>query len=212
MKKPFYMLFALVAMLSVVACNDYETYAEQREKEDNAIREFIQKRNINVITEAQFRDKGYTTDVSKNEYVLISSNGVYMQIVRKGCGRQMNKGETATVLCRFKEYNVFTDSITLTNEVLQFNSIVDKMTVTRTSDTYTGTFIEGESVMVMAYSYTDVRGGWLTPLNHINIGRPEKEGDEIAKVNVIVPAAQGTYNAVQSVTPYYYEITYEKGI
>lgn len=212
MKKPFFVIFALLALLSTVGCNDYETYAEQREKEDNAISQFIKNRGINVITEAQFREKGYTTDVSKNEYVLISSNGVYMQIVRKGCGRPLYDGETATVLCRFKEYNVFTDSITLTNEVLKFSSIVDKMTVTRTSDSYAAAFIQGESVMAMAYTYTDVPGGWLTPFNYINIGRPEKEGDEVAKVNIIVPSAQGTRLAVENVNPYYYEITYEKGI
>lgn len=212
MKKTFYVLFALMAALIVASCNDYETYAEQREKEDKAISQFISNRGIKVISEEEFRNKNYTTDVSKNEYVLINSSGVYMQIVRKGCGSPLANGETATVLARFKERNVFADTLTLTNQVLTFSSVVDKMTVTRTSDSYTASFIQGESVMVLAYTYTDVPAGWLTPFNYINIGRWEKEGDETAKVNLIVPSAQGTQNAVQNVIPYFYEITYEKGI
>ena len=57
---------------------------------------------------------------------------------------------------------------------------------------------------------TSVPGGWLVPLNYVKIGRPENEGEETAKVRLIVPHSQGTADASSSVTPYYYEITYQK--
>lgn len=74
-----------------------------------------------------------------------------MQIVRNGCGEKIKDGETATVLCRFTEKNILTDSIQLSNDILQYNSIVDKMTVTNTSGTFTASFIYGESVMNWVY-------------------------------------------------------------
>jgi hypothetical protein len=48
------------------------------------------------------------------------------------------------------------------------------------------------------------------PLNYVKIGRPENEGEETAKVRLIVPHSQGTADASSSVTPYYYEITYQR--
>ena len=48
------------------------------------------------------------------------------------------------------------------------------------------------------------------PLNYVNVGRPEKEDDEVAKVRLIVPHSQGTADASSSVYPCYYEITYER--
>lgn len=93
MKRFFIACLTLTAIMFVSSCNDYETYAEQTEKERNAIREFIADRNINVITEATFKEQGNTTDVSKNEFVLFDNTGVYMQIVRKGCGSPIAAGE-----------------------------------------------------------------------------------------------------------------------
>ena len=48
------------------------------------------------------------------------------------------------------------------------------------------------------------------PFNYINVGRPEKDDDEIAKVKLIVPHSQGTADATSNVVPCYYEITYER--
>ena len=70
---------------------------------------------IKVISEEQFEKQGNTTDVSKNQYVLFASSGVYMQIIDKGTGEPLKKGETATVLCRFTENNLITDTLQLTN-------------------------------------------------------------------------------------------------
>lgn len=209
MKRTIIAVFSLVALLLVSSCSHYETYAEQTEKERNAIREFLSEKKINVISEATFKAQNYTTDVNKNEFVLFDNTGVYLQIVRKGCGSPIANGETTSVLCRFKEYNILTDSLILTNEVMKLSYLVDKMNVTRTSDSFTASFVEG--VMFTQYQSASVPAGWLVPLLYINVGRLEKEEDEIAKVNIIVPHSQGHQSAVTGVYPCYYEITYQKG-
>jgi hypothetical protein len=114
------------------------------------------------------------------------------------------------VLCRFKEYNILTDSLILTNEVMKLSYLVDKMNVTRTSDSFTASFVEG--VMFTQYQSASVPAGWLVPLLYINVGRLEKEEDEIAKVNIIVPHSQGHQSAVTGVYPCYYEITYQTSV
>ena len=89
---------------------------------------------------------------------------------------------------------------------------VDKMYVTRNGTTITASFVSDPQpgMMQMYHSSTSVPGGWLVPLNYVNVGRPEKETDEIAKVRLIVPHSQGTADASSSVYPCYYEITYER--
>lgn len=211
MKKILVILYSLMLLAVIASCNDYETYAEQKDKERNAINRFINDSSINVIDEATFRSQGGITNVSRNEFVLFESTGVYMQIVRKGCGAPLKNGETATVLCRFTEKNILTDSIQATNNILTFSSVVDKMSVTRSSDSYTASFISGESVMSMYYG-SSVPSGWLVPLNYINLGRPKDATEETAKVKLIVPHSQGQSYASQNVYPCYYIITYEKGL
>ena len=111
MKRTIIAVFSLVVLLLVSSCSHYETYAEQTEKERDAIRKFLTEKKINVISEATFKAQNYTTDVNKNEFVLFDNTGVYLQIVRKGCGSPIANGETTSVLCRFKEYNILTDSL-----------------------------------------------------------------------------------------------------
>lgn len=202
---------ALFAAVMVISCDDTETYAEQKDRERAAISRFIADSAINVITETQFADQGYTTDLSKNQFVLLQNSGVYMQIVREGCGEKIKDGETTTVLCRFTERNILTDSLQLTNDILSFSSIVDKMTVTNTSGTFTASFIENQSVMAMFYGSTSVPSGWLVPFTYIKVGRQENADEEIAKVNLIVPHTQGHQYASSGVYPCYYTITYERG-
>lgn len=212
MRKLIYALLVLVvAVVSFASCSDGETYADQKKKENAAINAYIRDSAVKVISESEFKAQDSTTDVSKNEFVLFESTGVYMQVIRKGCGEKIKSGETATVLCRFNEYNLLTDSLILSNNVLYYSSIVDKMTVTNTSGTYTGVFISGSSIMASAYSSTAVPSGWLAALPFVNIGRPSKDGDEIAKVKLIVPSPQGQASAMSSVYPCLYEITFERG-
>ena len=219
MNKIIYTLLFVFGLIGLTSCNDYETYADMKEKEQNAISDFIARESINVIDEATFKNQGETTDTARNEFVYMSRTGVYMQIVRKGCGRPLEDKKSASILCRFMEKNLLTDSVLIRND--QKNSLyisslgqyidtsqyVDKMYVTRNGTTITAMF---ESGMMQTYhSSTSVPGGWLVPLNYINVGRPEKDGDEIAKVRLIVPHSQGTADASSSVFPCYYEITYE---
>ena len=214
MRKLAYFMMLVIGVVTIISCNYDETYAEQKERERNAIAKFVSDSAIHVISEEEFANKGYTTDVSKNEFVLFESKGVYMQIVRNGCGEKIKDGETATVLCRFTEKNILTDSIQLSNDILQYNSIVDKMTVTNTSGTFTASFIYGESVMNWVYgssSNTTVPTGWLVPLPYIKVGRPVAITDEIAKVKLIVPHDMGQSYATSSVYPCYYIVTYERG-
>lgn len=213
MRKLTFWVLCIVGVVLFVACNDTETYAEQKEKERSAIYKFIADSAVNVISEAQFFAQDSTTDVSKNEFVLFESSGVYMQIIRKGCGEKLKDGETATVLCRFTEKNLKkgADSVQLSNENLTYSSVPEKMSVKNTSGTFSASFEKGSSIMYYTYGSTSVPSGWLTPFSYINLGRPVKDGDEIAKVRLIVPHTQGHAYASQSVYPCLYDITYERG-
>lgn len=211
MRKLALAFMALIAAFTVISCDDTETYAEQKDRERAAINRFIADSAINVISETQFAEQGYKTDVSKNQFVLLQNSGVYMQIVREGCGEKIKEGETTTVLCRFTERNILTDSLQLTNDILSFSSIVDKMTVTNTSGTFTASFIKDQSVMAMFYGSTSVPAGWLVPFTYIKVGRQDTADEEIAKVNLIVPHTQGHQYASSGVYPCYYTITYERG-
>ena len=220
MNKIIYTLLFVFSMIGLTSCNDYETYADLKEKEQNAISNFISREGIQVIDETTFKNQSETTDTTRNQFVYMSRTGVYMQIVRKGCGSPLEDKKSVSLLCRFMEKNLLTDSILIRNDqkssfyltnigrYIDTSQYVDKMYVTRNGTTITAMF---ESGMMQTYhSSTSVPGGWLVPLNYINVGRPEKEGDQIAKVRLIVPHSQGTADASSTVFPCYYEISYER--
>ena len=211
------MLLAMVVSL-FAACNDYETYSDLKKKERQAISKFLVDSAINVISEKQFEEQGQTTDLKKNQYVLLNKSGVYMQIIRKGCGQQVESGKTVNVLCRFSETNILTDSMLIRNDIvgtiymngqyIDVSQYVDKMTVQRNGSTFQASFVSG--MMQLYHGTSSVPSGWLVPLLYINVGRPLQEGDEIAKVKLIVPHSQGTQTASQSVYPAFYVITYQR--
>ena len=211
MRKTSLLLLALVGIVLFASCNNDETYADQKKKERSAINSYLANEKIKVITEDEFYANDSTTDVSKNEFVLFESSGVYMQIVRKGCGELIKDGENTSVLCRFTERNLLTDSIQLSNDVLAYSSLVEKMNVKRSSGQYTASFVAGSSIMYSAYGSTSVPSGWLVPLAYINLGRPASATDQVAKVRIIVPHTQGQQYATQNVYPCLYDITYERG-
>lgn len=213
MGKIKFILFAFAAIFTLMSCDDTESYADQKKKERAAINSYITKNKIKVISESEFFEQDTTTDVSKNEYVLFDNTGVYMQIIREGCGEKLKDGETATVLCRFTEWNLLTDSLQLANNIgaSEFNH-PDIMIVKNTSGTFKASFVEGSSVMYFIYGSTSVPAGWLTPLTYIKIGRPANPGEEIAKVKLIVPHTQGHQYATSGVYPCLYEITYQRGL
>ena len=203
---------ALLAIVAITSCSNSETYADQKKKERSAINRYIADQKINVISESTFYAQDSTTDVSKNQYVLFDNTGVYMQIERKGCGEKLKNGETATVLCRFNEYNIMEgDSALQLTNITQYSWLVDKMTVKNTSGTFTASFLSGESLMYSRYSSAAVPAGWLVPLTYINLGRPVNENDQVAKVRLIVPHTQGQSDASQNVYPCLYEITMQRG-
>lgn len=204
-------LLLIICGIVITSCENDETYADMKDKERSAINEFIQKKGIKVIDEATFLANDSTTDLAKNEYVLFSGTGVYMQIVNKGVGPKIEKGDQVTVLCRFSEYNIMNDALQLTNNSMFWSAIVDKMTVTNTSGTFTGIFDSNSSVMVRAYNTTEVPAGWLVPFTYIKIGRPATDDDQAAKVRLIVPHSQGQAYARQNVYPCYYELTFQQG-
>lgn len=212
MRKLTLMLLAIAAIATTTSCSDSETYADQKKKERSAINSYIADKNINVISEDQFYAQDSTTNVSKNEYVLFDKTGVYMQIVRKGEGEKLKIGETATVLCRFDEYNLLDnpDTLQMSNNVGTYAYIPEKMTVTNRSGSFTGSFITGSSIMYYLYSSTAVPNGWLVPFSYINLGRLTSS-ECLAKVRLIVPHSQGHSGASSSVYPCFYEITYERG-
>ena len=197
-KKVFTALWALLAVV-MASCEDYETYAEQKEKERAHINDFIFERGITVIDMETFVANDSTTDVSKNEYVLFEDKGVYMQIVRKGEGKMMQDGDRGVFMARYLEYNI-AQGDTISGNL--YASTPDYFTCERNGDTFSASFTQGYMYGIYGSA---VPKGWLLPLSYITPGRPN---DKAAKVRLIVPHGEGTSNAAQYVYPTYYEITY----
>ena len=219
------LLFVFAAGL-FCSCDDEETYADRREKENQQIQNFLNTGvsltdtnsdtysinvpgGINVISESDFAAKGYTTDVERNEYVLFNSSGVYMQILRKGPGKPLAEGETATVLVRYTEYDISSAYVRSTNVLNAYAVMPDVMTCSNSYGTIQASFLSG--VMKNTYDTSTVPAGWLIPLKYINLGRQESEDEEVARVRVIVPSTQGQINASANVYACFYDISYTRG-
>ena len=76
MKRVCYIFLVLMSAIVLASCRDTETYAERLEKERAAISKYLTDSAVTVISEAQFERQNYTTDVRKNEFVLIAGSGV----------------------------------------------------------------------------------------------------------------------------------------
>ena len=197
------MAFALV-LVALWSCDDYETYGERKEKERDAITEYIKSRNIKEITEDEFVLKGCTTDTLAHEYVYLAKSGIWMQIIRKGEGTMLENKKQVNVLLRYVEYNILEGAILTSN--YNYSNLYDKMTVYREGSSYTASFVQG--IMYSAYG-ASVPAGWLVPLEYITLARPTSD-QALAEVRLIVPHSQGTSQAQSSVYPCYYQITYER--
>lgn len=230
MKNFLFAMIAFAAVFSFAACNDSETYKDMRDRELDSISSFLRKENIKVISEDEFtrrwNDNQRLTDTAKNnnEWVLFNSNGIYMQVIDQGCGDYIKKGETADVLVRFDEYNLSyaaemsNKCLTLSNNVPAYSYYVDKMSVTNTSGTFTGSFVNPKaSLMALTYnsSYTGISStvpsGWLIPFSWVKIGRPKTDDDRIAHIRLLVPHSYGTTSASGSVQACVYDMTLQKG-
>ena len=207
MKKLAYILILIAVVLT--SCNDYETYGDKKEKERNAISKFIADSSFTIITEDEFVKNGYNTDLERREFVKIDKSGVYMQIVRPGCGEILKDGDAVTLDCRYTEYDILNDSTMTYNTTVAYASTPDRLAVTRNSGTFTASFISGR--MATVYS-TSCPAGWLVPLSYIKVGRPTSMEETCAKVRLIVPHTQGHAYASSNVTPYFYTITFQREI
>lgn len=220
----FILMMFVLAGAGLVSCDDDDTYAERKEHERKAINSFLSNgtcvlgldkndtilsvKPINVISEEQFHAQDSTTNVAKNEYVLIKSAGVYMQIVSKGAGKKLASGETAKVITRFLEFNILGDSLMCRNNSLQYVAVPDIMNVSNSYGVFTASFLSG--VMQSFHRSTAVPNGWTIPFTYINLSR---QTSSLAKVRLIVPHDSGTTDA-QSTTgvyPCYYELTFQRG-
>lgn len=208
MKKNVFAVLAII-MLAVpsilVSCDDEETYAEQKEREHKQIDEFISKNGIDVISMTEFLKDSITDnpdcgpDKTRNEYVLFPDKGVYMQIVRKGEGREMKSGESWNMNARYVEVYIPT-SDTMTMNL--FNTYPEQFNIVRTTDSYAASFSYG--IMMTKYG-SAVPKAWLMAFPFIRPGF--MNGESAAKVRMIVPHDQGTKTAASNVYPSFYEIS-----
>ena len=186
-------LFASVFLLGLVfqSCNNGKTYAEMKEEEREAIKRFIEREDINVISFEQFQEQDSTTNVDENQFVLFSETGVYMQIV-----------------VRYVEEQITSDGI----DSLSWNTdygnsqmvYPDAMMLTKSGKSFSATFTSG--IMYTVWGTPYVPSGWLIPFNYIKVGR---EISGRSKIRLIVPHSEGQSDASASVYPCYYEITYQ---
>lgn len=191
-------LLSIVCGSVFVACSDSKTYAEMLEDEQNAISQYIRDNKIQVITASQFEANGNVTDLDKNEYVQLS-NGVYMQIVDKGKVDADSIKNRDVVTVRFVEYDIMEKDTT--NGNINAPLMLDVFDYSITGTYASGQFRQGAMAEYVSYygnGSLQVPEGWITPLRFIR---------DKAHVKLIVPSKVGHSNAMQYVTPYYYDFT-----
>ena len=228
MKSKLLLLPLLILEFTAVfqSCDDDETYADKRKREEKQIQAFLSSGveiktydqsetvisipgNIRVITEGQFYANDSTTDVSKNEYVKFGQTGVYMQILDKGTGKKLEEGDSERIIVRYTEIDLTTDSILTTNTLISTEMEPDIMSCSNNLGIYSGTFLQGR--MMQAYQTAAVPSGWFAPFPFINFGRLNSETASLAHVRLIVPSSQGQPNASANVYPCFYDIKFQRG-
>lgn len=226
-QKILFLSMLLVAFASLLtSCNDDETYADKRKRENQQIQAFLKSGaqvkdpdsgeyllnipgNIKVISEDAFYAADSTTNVENNEYVLFKTSGIYMQIVEKGNGEKLADGESTKVIARYTEFNIAADSILTTNRLTTYEMQPDEMTISNSLGVFTASFTSG--VMKSIYSTSAVPNGWLTPFTYINLGRLNSADAKLAHVRLIIPSAQGQSDASSNIYACFYDITFQRG-
>lgn len=229
MKKLLFLFLSLLTAGSLFqACDNSKTYAEMLEDEKNAVERFIKDSAIHVISVEEFERNDTVTKAKANgdaydEFVFFSSEGVYMQIINRGCGdydkdkvpelarytkeqKEKDKFEDRDIICtRYKEINVDTRELASfnipTEEYMDAGQLYANpaVFVYVKKETYSaGTFIEMDYVWASYYGSTAVPQGWLLSLPYLR---------DNAHVRLIVPSKMGHQSAQQYVTPYFYDIT-----
>lgn len=224
MKKLILLFISLLAVgAAFQSCDNTKTYAEMLEEERDGVNDFINKYNIQVISESEFLVDTVTKCEPDypgyNQYVGFS-NGVYMQIVKRfGNPRASSVPypnlESALpfennnlILTRFIEKDILTDSITLAsnvdNPVEVLNIYPEGFRYTVSGTTIYGQFVQEPGLSSYFYEYTmagmygtSVPAGWLMALQYVKDG---------AHVKLIVPSKSGHTIAQKNVYPYFYDI------
>jgi hypothetical protein len=94
----FLVSLTLIALYSFTSCND-TTYAQELKAEQQLISDFIDRNNIEVLSD-------FPTDsvFGENQYVK-TSTGLYFHLSKKGTGDAI-LAESNTVVPRYKEYKL----------------------------------------------------------------------------------------------------------
>lgn len=206
MKKISLLLFSLLAFGFILqSCDNSKTYAEMLEDQKDAIKRYISKNDIRVISEGDFFAQDSTTDVSLNQYVLFNESGVYMQIIDEGVGRKAESNDQ--IIVRFLEYGIMEDSVIWTN--FAASDAVDTFRYTKSGTSSYASFVPDDAnnygPWYSVYGVT-VPSGWLVPLNYVKLGT---RSSQRARVKLIVPASAGHEMAAQYIQPYAYELTFQ---
>ena len=193
-------LFLLLFALTFASCDKSVTYSEMKEKEREAVSDYINEMKINVIPYETFVENDYTTNVDNNEFVLVDD--VYMQIINNpiktdSTAYSIKDGDRIDLLVEFYEYNI-QEGDTISGNLYAADD--DEMRVTNNSGSYTATFTYG---VMKEYYGSSVPTGWLVPLRFLTFTR--KQGN-LAKVKIIVPHTKGTSTAATYVYPCLYQI------
>ena len=97
MRKIIYTLFVLVAVLLSVACNDYETYGELKEKERDNISQFISDSSYVIISEDLVKEHGLNAGQMVREAAKLIQGGGGGQPHFASAGGKDPEGITAAV-------------------------------------------------------------------------------------------------------------------
>lgn len=233
--KKTYLLYALCTFMAALftSCDDTETYAEQKEREQEIIKAFLSADtritltgeelcyvgNITVIDEDEFLKDTLTRceldaegNYIHNEYVQLNT-GLLLQIVRRGAGEMLQEGQSKQLVARFFEYNMSYGTVTSRNTTNEYHRYPDILDVSNSYGTISGSFnttINGGGAMYRNYGITSVPEGWLAALRFVKIGYQTTADTGIAKVRMIVPHTLGHTTATSNVHPYFYEITFQE--
>lgn len=199
-------IFAVIGLLAfgsaVVSCDDDETYADQKEREAKQIRNWLADNDIDVISMSDFLKDTITSnpvtgpDSSRNEYVLFSDYGVYMQIIKRGKGESVPEGKSYLNARYVEVYPATGDTMSMN----LYQQAPDELYVSRSGAQYTASFLSG--IMSRNYGNT-VPNGWLMCMPYI---KPGVLNSNAAKVRLIIPHNQGTQKAGSDVYPAVYEL------
>lgn len=222
----------ILSVFALAACSEGETYADQKNREQDIIQAFASGDThivwggeelchvgpITYIEESEFLKDTVTRceldadgNYIHNEYVRLNT-GVLMQIVRRGVGDMLTSGQSCQLAVRYFEYNMSTAYVTSRNTIGEYHRFVDIINVSNSYGTLTGSFSteNGGGAMYRTYSSTVVPEGWFAPLRYVRIGNQMSPDEGIAKVRLIVPHSLGHSLATSNVHPYFYELTFEK--